>query len=94
MNRKETRQATRNQAESQRERFHGSHQRGRHLDVATVNRLVEQKHAFDQTAYAASLGYEGTRAVIVMDGKVVSHGWKDWFDFCDDCRTLARRRLH
>jgi hypothetical protein len=93
MNLKEAQHATGNHHEAERT-FLGSRERGRHLDAATINRLLELRHAHDQTAYATMIGYGGRRQVVVMDGKVVSHGWKDWFEFCEECRALARRRLH
>ncbi|WP_390619230.1 hypothetical protein [Maricurvus nonylphenolicus] len=36
----------------------------------------------DKTEYAKSLGYHGEQSVIVIDGKVVSHGFLDWLAFC------------
>lgn len=38
------------------------------------------------TDYARSLGYTGSKPVVVYDGRVVSHGQKDWFEFCYDLR--------
>jgi hypothetical protein len=37
----------------------------------------------DKTAYAKSLGYTGTKKVIVVDGRVTSHRGVDWFLFCE-----------
>lgn len=39
------------------------------------------------TDYARSLGYTGVKPVVVYDGRVVSHGRKDWFEFCADLRN-------
>jgi hypothetical protein len=44
-------------------------------------------HHQNKTAYARSIGYTGRKAVIVSDGKVVSHARIDWFIFCNQCRT-------
>lgn len=37
----------------------------------------------DKTAYCRALGYRGRRRVIVLDGRVPSHGNADWFEFCE-----------
>jgi len=50
-------------------------------------------HANDSTAYARTLGYSGTRAVIVRDGRVISHRSRDWFAFCELLRAASRRNL-
>ncbi len=36
----------------------------------------------DKTAYARSLGYTGSKPVLLDDGKVISHRKLDWFEFC------------
>ena len=48
--------------------------------------------ADDKTAYARSIGYQGNDQVFVLDGKVISHRWQDWFDFCATQRNQARSR--
>jgi len=45
---------------------------------------------FDRTGYAQSIGYQGTTPVIVCDGQVVTFGYMDWFQFCDECRRGIR----
>lgn len=41
----------------------------------------------DVTDYAHALGYEKiSDRVIVLDAKVVSHGYMDWFIFCNKCK--------
>ncbi len=35
----------------------------------------------DKTDYARSCGYSGTRRVIVLDGRVTSHGNADWHEW-------------
>ncbi len=35
----------------------------------------------DRTEYARANGYTGHRKVVVSDGKVYSHGNKDWFEW-------------
>jgi hypothetical protein len=37
----------------------------------------------DKTEYARSIGYTGTKPVIVLDGKVISHRKSNWFTFCN-----------
>lgn len=46
----------------------------------------------DRTAYARSLGYELDKAVVVQDGRVVSHRGVDWAEFCTQCRTGRHRK--
>jgi hypothetical protein len=41
----------------------------------------------DVTEYARSLGYAGTKAVIVRDGLVTSHRNIEWSVFCSRCRA-------
>ncbi|WP_273208762.1 hypothetical protein [Marinobacter subterrani] len=41
------------------------------------------------TEYARSIGYTGDKAVMVQDGRVVSHQKQDWFRFCERCRAHA-----
>ncbi|WP_321967180.1 hypothetical protein [Burkholderia cepacia] len=65
--------------------------RGLHLTESVISRLVETGVAVDRTQYAQSLGYAGARRVVVLDGRVVTHRWKDWFDFCGDLRAAACR---
>lgn len=43
--------------------------------------------AVDKTDYARSLGYSGTRSVLVLDGRVISHAGADWFRFCASLRA-------
>lgn len=38
------------------------------------------------TAYAKSLGYQGCKPVLVLNGKVVSHRNKEWLEFCQCLR--------
>jgi hypothetical protein len=66
----------------------------RRIEARTVTRLLEHGHAQDNTAYARGIGYNGERSVIVLDGKVISHRWTNWFDFCAACRSRARRKMH
>ncbi len=47
-----------------------------------------QAHFIDHTAYARSIGYTGKAAVIVSDGRVISHAGQDWFEFCEQHSTL------
>ena len=35
----------------------------------------------DATEFARGAGYNGRRRVIVLDGRVVSHGGADWFEW-------------
>ncbi|MFP3637494.1 hypothetical protein [Paraburkholderia sp. SIMBA_054] len=72
----------------------GARGHGGSIDHRAMCKLLEAGHASDVTSYARSIGYDGKRAVIVLDGKVISHRWKDWFHFCEMCRVRARRRLH
>lgn len=58
---------------------------------ATTARSATPAQAADTTAYARALGYSGTRAVIVRDGRVISHRSRDWFVFCDLLRAASRR---
>lgn len=39
----------------------------------------------DATAFAMGAGYNGRRRVIVLDGRVISHGGADWIE-----RQLAK----
>lgn len=41
----------------------------------------------DKTDYARSIGYTGTRSVIVWDGEVISHGNVGWITFCSNIRN-------
>jgi hypothetical protein len=66
----------------------------RRFETCTIARLLAYGHAQDKTAYARSIGYDGDRPVVVQDGKVISHRWADWFEFCAACRSRARRRMH
>lgn len=43
----------------------------------------------DSTNYAKHYGYRG-RKVIVSDGKVITHGNKDWFEFMEWVRAKWR----
>lgn len=63
--------------------------RGIHLTESVITRLVETGVAVDRTQYARGLGYEDARRVVVVDGRVVTHRWKDWFEFCSDLRAKA-----
>ncbi len=47
--------------------------------------------AQDRTAYAKSNGYLGKKPVYVLDGKVISHGSVDWFEFCAGIRTKRHK---
>ena len=49
------------------------------------------KDVQDNTKYAKSLGYDGDKAVKVLDGKVVSHGSVDWTEFCDKLRNKNKK---
>lgn len=40
----------------------------------------------DVTTYSQSLGYQGSRSVFVLDGRVISHGGIDWFLLCEGLR--------
>jgi hypothetical protein len=64
----------------------------RRFDDAVVDRLLEAGHATDRSMYARSLGYAGSRRVVVLDGKVITHRRADWFLFCEACRRQLRRR--
>lgn len=46
----------------------------------------------DATAYAKAIGYRGSRPVVVVDGKVVSHRRQDWFEFCEKLKRNAQNR--
>lgn len=48
--------------------------------------------ATDKTAYARSIGYEGAKPVLVLDGRVLGRRGQDWFSFCATVRRAARRR--
>ena len=41
----------------------------------------------DVTLYAKSIGYRGMKAVIVSNGKVISHRNQDWFSFCEKLKS-------
>jgi len=43
-------------------------------------------NAKDVTEYARDLGYLGAKPVLVMNGRVVSHGKVCWNQFCDRLR--------
>lgn len=47
--------------------------------------------ATNLTRYAIANGYRGSRPVLVLDGKVISHRSVNWFDFCIAVRRIARR---
>lgn len=72
----------------------GSSRPPRRFDTSTITRLLAYGHALDKTAYARSIGYDDNRQVVVQDGKVISHRWADWFEFCAACRSRARRKMH
>lgn len=40
----------------------------------------------DKTEYAKANGYKEEKPVMVLDGRVVSHRSKSWFDFIVDAR--------
>jgi len=54
-----------------------------------VSKLSAGALSRDFTGYARSLGYKGEKNVMVRDGKVVSHGGKDWITFCEGLRKSA-----
>jgi hypothetical protein len=54
--------------------------------------VLRSGHFTDSTEYARQLGYTGRRAVIVSDGRVVSHRGADWFQFCAALRRQTRQR--
>jgi len=51
---------------------------------------IDFKGSQDKTAYACALGYTGTKPVKVLDGRVISHGNRDWFEFCQKLKKRAR----
>ncbi|EPG9351868.1 hypothetical protein ACKU3Z_030280 [Pseudomonas aeruginosa] len=61
----------------------------RHYCVA-ARLLQKYPNGKDKTMYSIDLGYAGKRRVIVYDGKVVSHGHQDWFEFVDRVRNKAK----
>jgi hypothetical protein len=63
------------------------------LNDVFINNALAIGHAFDYTEYAKSNGYSGKKPVIVIDGKVASHRWKDWFEFCEQTRQQTSRTV-
>lgn len=61
----------------------------RHYHVAT-ELLRKYPSVQDMTMYCIDMGYSGRRRVIVSDGKVVSHGHQDWFQFAERIRNKAK----
>ena len=58
---------------------------------------MERKTPMDKTEYARAIGYTGAKPVMVQDGKVISHRYKDWFDFCailHDAKRIRQSRLN
>ncbi|KVV40795.1 hypothetical protein WT27_12750 [Burkholderia territorii] len=63
--------------------------RGLHLTEYVIERMLATGSAQDKTEYARSIGYIDNKRVVVVDGRVVTHRWKDWFEFCDACRRTT-----
>lgn len=61
----------------------------RHYHVAS-DLLRKYPNGKDMTMYCIDMGYVGKRRVIVSDGKVVSHGHQDWFQFAERIRYMAK----
>ncbi|KKI36173.1 hypothetical protein VI03_24775 [Burkholderia vietnamiensis] len=60
-----------------------------HLTEYVIERMLATGSAQDKTEYARSIGYIGDKRVVVVDGRVVTHRWEDWFEFCDACRRTT-----
>lgn len=45
-----------------------------------------KKHGICKTDYAKSIGYTGSKPVMVQDGRVVSHRNQCWTAFCEKLR--------
>lgn len=56
------------------------------MDLSRKSKITKYPCAVDKTAYARSAGYQGQKPVLVMDGRVVSHRSKSWFDFMGDLK--------
>lgn len=61
----------------------------RHYRVA-ADLLQKYPNGKDMTMYCIDMGYAGKRRVIVFDGRVVSHGHQDWFQFVERIRYKAK----
>jgi hypothetical protein len=61
----------------------------RHNRVA-ADLLRKYPNGKDMTMYCIDMGYASRRRVIVLDGKVVSHGHQDWFQFAERIRYKAK----
>jgi len=48
----------------------------------------------NKTKYATGLGYTGRKPVIVRDGRVITHGGKDWHEFMQRVRHGERQRTN
>lgn len=49
--------------------------------INLLHRNNRPRRGSDKTDYAIACGYTGKRRVIVQDGKIISHGNADWFEW-------------
>ncbi|MBA9869679.1 hypothetical protein ACUXPM_003629 [Ralstonia sp. 151470066-2] len=59
---------------------------GRFMSRENISNMLRAGSASDLTDYALANGYLGSRRVIVMDGRVITHRWLEWPVFLQLCR--------
>ncbi len=66
-------------------------QRALKLRHTVASGILQRRYpaARDMTMYCIDMGYTGKRRVLVLDGKVVSHGHADWHAFANRIRIKA-----
>jgi hypothetical protein len=62
------------------------------MDLSRKRKITKYPGAVDKTGYAKAVGYQGEKPVMVLDGRVVSHRSKCWFDFLDGVRKDASKK--
>jgi hypothetical protein len=62
---------------------------GRFMSRENISNMLRAGSASDLTDYVLATGYRGSRRVIVMDGRVVTHRWLEWPDFLQLCRRRS-----
>jgi hypothetical protein len=62
------------------------------MELSKQRKITKYPGAVDKTGYAKANGYQGEKPVMVLDGRVVSHRSKCWFDFMDDVRKGSSKK--
>lgn len=62
------------------------------MDLSRKRKITQFPGSVDKTGYAKANGYKEEKPVMVLDGRVVSHRSKSWFDFMEDVRKSTSKK--